>query len=136
MSELFHKELSKKIINCFYTVYNSLGFGFLEKVYENAMMIELNKQGLVAEKQKPVKVIYSESVVGVYFADIIVEDTIIIELKASEYLIEEHELQLINYLRATNMEIGLLLSFGKNPDFRRKIVSNDRKQITRRLKSV
>ncbi len=131
MNELLHKELSRKIINCFYTVYNSLGFGFLEKVYENAMMIELNKQGLFAEKQKPVKVFYSDFVVGVYYADIIVEDTIIIELKASGYLVEEHELQLVNYLKATNMEVGLLLNFGKNPDFKRKIVSNDRKRIVR-----
>ena len=127
MNELLHKELTNKIINCFYTVYNTLGFGFLEKVYENSLMIELQKQGLRAEKQKPIKVYYSEHIVGEYFADIIVEDTIITELKAAEFLIEEHELQLINYLKATDKEIGLLLNFGKKPEFKRKIFTNDRK---------
>ncbi|NLI23548.1 MAG: GxxExxY protein [Bacteroidales bacterium] len=127
MNELLHKELTNKIINCFYTVYNTLGFGFLEKVYENAMMIELIKNGINAEKQKPIKVYYSDEIVGEYFADIIVEDTIIIELKAAEFLIEEHELQLINYLKATDKEIGLLLNFGKKPEFKRKIFTNDRK---------
>jgi len=129
MNELLHKELTNKILSCFYTVYNTLGFGFLEKVYENAMMIELTKQGIRAEKQKPIKVYYSNNMVGEYFADIIVEDTIIIELKAAECLIEEHELQLINYLKATDKEIGLLLNFGKKPEFKRKIFTNDRKII-------
>jgi GxxExxY protein len=128
MKELLHKELTSRIINCFYTVYNTLGFGFLEKVYENAMMIELQKQGIIAEKQKPIKVYYSEHLVGEYFADIVVEDSIIVELKASEFIIEEHELQLINYLKATEKEIGLLLNFGKKPDFKRKIFTNDRKK--------
>ena len=128
MKELLHKELTSRIINCFYTVYNTLGFCFLEKVYENAMMIELQKQGIIAEKQKPIKVYYSEHLVGEYFADIVVEDSIIVELKASEFIIEEHELQLINYLKATEKEIGLLLNFGKKPDFKRKIFTNDRKK--------
>ncbi len=128
MNELLHKELTNKIINCYYTVYNTLGYGFLEKVYENSLMIELNKQGIRAEKQKPIKVYYDDELVGEYFADIIVEDTIIIELKAAEFLIEEHELQLINYLKATDKEIGLLLNFGKKPEFKRKIFTNDRKK--------
>lgn len=128
MNDLLHKELSNKIIQCYYTVYNTLGFGFLEKVYENALMIELIKNGLYAEKQKPIKVHYNDEVVGEYFADIIVEKSIILELKASENLIEEHELQLINYLKATDMEVGLLLNFGKKPEFRRKIFTNDRKK--------
>ncbi len=129
MDEILHKELTNKILDCFYTVYNTLGFGFLEKVYENAMMVELYKQRIYAEKQRPISVYYSESVVGEYFADIIVEDTIIIELKAAECLIEEHELQLINYLKATDKEIGLLLNFGKRPEFKRKIFTNDRKRM-------
>jgi len=129
MNELLHKELTNKIINCFYTVYNTLGFGFLEKVYENSLMIELNKQGLGAEKQKPIKVYYSGIIVGEYFADIVVEDNIIIELKAAEFIIEEHELQLINYLKATDKEIGLLLNFGKKPEFKRKIFTNERKTL-------
>jgi GxxExxY protein len=129
MQELINKELSNRIISCFYTVYNKLGFGFLEKVYENALLIELHKNGLSAEKQKQIKVFYDEYAVGLYFADIIVEDCIILEIKAAEFLIEEHELQLINYLKATEIEIGLLLNFGKKAEFRRKIFTNDRKRI-------
>lgn len=128
MSEILHKQLTDKILQCFFEVYNRLGFGFLEKVYENALMIELIKKGLTAEKQKPVKVYYDEKIIGEYFADIIVNDTIILELKATEGIVEEHELQLINYLKATDKEVGLLLNFGKKPEFRRKIFTNDRKQ--------
>ncbi len=127
MKEFLHKDLTSKIINCFYSVYNTLGFGFLEKVYLNAMIIELSKQKIYVEKQKPIKVYYSENVVGEYFADIFVENTVIVELKAAECLVEEHELQLVNYLKATDKEVGLLLNFGKKPEFRRKIFTNDRK---------
>ncbi len=128
MERYLHKEISERIIKCFYTVYNTLGFGFLEKVYENAMMIELTKNGLYTEKQKPIKVFYENNIVGEYFADIIVENSIILELKAAECIVEEHEYQLINYLKATNIEIGLLLNFGKTPEIRRKIFTNDRKE--------
>jgi GxxExxY protein len=131
MCALLHYELTNRIINCFYTVYNTLGYGFLEKVYENSMMHELRKCGLISEKQKPIKVYYEDKIVGEYFADIIVEKSVILELKAAEYLIEEHEIQLLNYLKATNIEIGLLLNFGKKPGFKRKIFTNDRKkQVT------
>lgn len=119
-----HSELTEKIIKCFYTVYNSLGFGFLEKVYEKALIIELRREGLSVESQKPIKVEYRDEVVGDYFADLIVENLIIVELKAAESLIEEHEIQLINYLKATEMEVGLLLNFGKKPQIRRKIFTN------------
>jgi len=121
---LLHKEISDKIIKAFYNVYNSLGYGFLEKVYENAMMIELRKLGLTVQRQVPIKVFYEEQLVGEYFADIIVEGNIIVELKATENLCETHEFQLINYLKATEVEIGLLLNFGKKPQFRRKIFTN------------
>jgi GxxExxY protein len=124
MEEYLHQELTSKIISCFYKVYNTLGFGFLEKVYENAMWIELNEIGLLTERQKPISVFYNEKLVGEYFADLIVESKVIIELKAAETLIEEHELQLINYLKATDIEVGLLLNFGKKPEVRRKIFSN------------
>lgn len=123
-----HEELTERIIKCFYEVYNQLGYGFLEKVYEQAMMIELSKNGLPARCQQPVKVYYKGDVVGDYYADIIVDDTIILELKAAEGVAEEHECQLINYLKATNIEIGLLLNFGKKPEIRRKIFTNDRKE--------
>jgi len=124
MEEYLHKELTSQIISCFYKVYNTLGFGFLEKVYENAMLTELNEIGLFTERQKPISVFYNEKLVGEYFADLIVENKVIIELKAAESLIEEHELQLINYLKATDIEVGLLLNFGKKPEVRRKIFSN------------
>lgn len=126
--DYLHKDLSSRIINCFYTVYNTLGYGFLEKVYENALKIELEKHNLFVEKQKPIKVYYEETMVGEYYADLIVENKIIIELKAAESLCEEHEFQLINYLKATEIEVGLLLNFGKKPEIRRKIFSNNKKE--------
>ena len=124
-TDLLHKELSDVIISSFYTVYNALGYGFLEKVYENALYLELNNRGLHCEKQKPIKVYYDQKIVGEYFADMIVENTIILELKAAESLMTEHEVQLINYLKATEIEIGMLLNFGKNPSFKRKIFTNN-----------
>ena len=122
--EYLHKALTSEIIGCFYDVYNKLGYGFLEKVYENALKYELEKKGLKVEKQKSITVFYDEIKVGEYFADLIVDDAIILELKAAESLCEEHEYQLINYLKATNIEVGLLLNFGKKPEIRRKIFSN------------
>lgn len=119
-----HSEITEKIIKSFYTVFNSLGYGFLEKVYENAMYFELKKYGLFVEKQKRIQVFYENELVGDYFADLIVNEKVIVELKAAESLCIEHEFQLINYLKATNIEIGLLLNFGKIPDFKRKIYSN------------
>ena len=125
---MLHQELSNKIIKAFYKVYNELGFGFLENVYQNALYLELKSQNLAVEAQKSIEVFYQNTRVGLYKADLIVENTIIVELKAVEYLLEEHELQLINYLKATNMEVGLLLNFGKAPEIRRKIFTNDRKK--------
>lgn len=124
MEEYLHQELTSKIISCFYKVYNTLGFGFLEKVYENALLIELTNNGISAERQKPINVHYEDKIVGEYFADLIINNKVILELKAAECLIEEHELQLINYLKATDIELGLLLNFGKKPEIRRKIFSN------------
>lgn len=129
MSEYLYKELSEKIIICFYKVYNTLGYGFLEKIYEKSLEIELKKNGIRVETQKPIKVYYEGNLVGDYFADMLVEDKIILELKAAEAIIEEHEFQLINYLKATNIEIGLLLNFGKKPEVRRKIFTNNRKHL-------
>lgn len=118
-----HSDLTGQIIKAFYNVYNYLGYGFLEKVYENAMIIELLKMGLHCEKQKPIKVRYYDKEIGDYFADIVVEDKVILELKAAECLMEEHECQLINYLKATDIEVGLLLNFGKEPEFKRKVLT-------------
>ena len=119
-----HKELTSAIIGCFYDVYNGLGYGFLEKVYENALMMELESKGFIVDKQKQIKVYFKEKQVGEYYADLIVEDSVIIELKAAEHLCEEHEAQLVNYLKATEIEIGLPLNFGKKPEIRRKIFTN------------
>lgn len=124
---MLEKELTNKIIKAYYQVYNTLGYGFLEKVYENAMYLELHKQGLDCKRQERIKVYYEGVQVGDYFADIIVENKVIIELKAAENLCYEHESQLINYLKATNIEIGLLFNFGKEAQFKRKIFTNDRK---------
>lgn len=124
MEEYKHKELTSAIIGCFYDVYNELGFGFLEKVYENALMMELESKGFVVEKQKQIKVYFKKKLVGEYFADLIVDSNVIIELKAAESIREEHEAQLVNYLKATEIEIGLLLNFGKKPEIKRKIFTN------------
>jgi GxxExxY protein len=117
--------ITGKIIKCFYKVYNRLGYGFLEKVYERAMLIELGRSGLACDNQLQIKVFYDGVVVGEYYADILVENKVIVELKAATALMEEHECQLINYLKATNIEVGLLLNFGSQPMFRRKVFSND-----------
>jgi len=125
--ELLHKNITDEIIRCFYEVYNILGYGFLEKVYESSLYNELLGCGLSCERQKKIEVNYKDKLVGEYYADILVEDKIILELKAAETLCEEHEFQLINYLKATNLEVGLLLNFGKKPEIKRKIFTNDRK---------
>lgn len=119
-----HSEITEKIIKAFYKVYNALGYGFLEKVYENAMFMELESMGLSVEKQKQIQVYYEGKEVGQYFADLVVEGNVIVELKAAESLCEEHEFQLVNYLKATEVEVGLLLNFGKKPELKRKVFSN------------
>lgn len=124
-----YSDLTDKIIRAFYNVYNKLGYGFLEKVYENAMMIELPKFGLDCKNQCQIKVYYDEKPVGDYFADIVVNDLVIIELKAAENLCEEHENQLVNYLKATDVEVGILLNFGKEPQFKRKVFSSEYKNL-------
>jgi GxxExxY protein len=129
MEEYLHKELTSKIIQAFYKVYNTLGYGFLEKVYENAMRIELLKMGISVEQQKNIKVYYESEMVGDYFADLLIEELVIVELKAAENICEEHEAQLLNYLKATDIEVGLLLNFGKIPEVRRKIFMNKNKKL-------
>ena len=121
-----YKELTEKIIEIFYRVYNKLGYGFLEKVYENAMMIELKKENISAVPQSAIKVLYEGGIVGEYFADILISDKIILEIKAAKNIAEEHEAQLLNYLKATNKEVGLLLNYGPKPNFKRKAFDNTR----------
>ncbi len=128
-----HENITGLAIRCFFNVYNTLGYGFLEKVYERALSIEMEKHGLLVRNQVKIDVYYEDNNVGQYFADIVLNDVLIIEVKAMEALREEHEYQLINYLKATEIEVGLLFNFGKKPSFKRKIFSNNRKlKIERR----
>jgi GxxExxY protein len=129
MEDYLFKELTSDVIQAFYKVYNTIGYGFLEKVYENALRIELMNSGFLVEKQKAINFYYESKLVGEYFADLIVDGKVIIELKTSDSLIEEHECQLINYLKATDIEVGLLLNLGKKPLIRRKIFMNKNKKI-------
>jgi len=121
------KALTEKIIKIFYRVYNKLGYGFLEKVYENAMMIEFKKDGVHAVSQFTIKVLYEGETIGEYYADVMVENTVIVEIKAVRNLALEHEAQLLNYLKATDIEVGLLLNFGPEPEIKRKVFDNFKK---------
>ncbi len=132
MQKFPHQELTKSIIGIYYDVYNELGYGFLEKVYQNAMIIELKSRGYTIENQKKISVIYKNEIVGDYIPDIIVNNSVIIELKCVEYIVECHESQLLNYLKATDCEVGLLLNFGKDPQFIRKIFTNNLKKHKRK----
>ena len=114
------RELTERIIGCAFCVHQRLGAGFLEKVYENAMMIELRKLGITGLQQAPVPVRYDGQVVGEYYADLLVEGRIVCELKAAAMLSKEHEIQLVNYLAATGHDVGLLIDFGKSVTVRRK----------------
>jgi len=127
MEDRKYSSLTESIICCFYTVYNSLGYGFLEKVYENALAIELKSRDILVAQQFPIAVYYAGQIVGEYFSDLMVEDKILIEIKAVRSLLPEHEAQLLNYLRATDIEVGLLLNFGSDPEVRRKAFDNIRK---------
>ncbi len=122
-----YKELTERIIEIFYRVYNKLGYGFLEKVYENAMMKEFKREDIPAVSQSAIKVVYEEEIIGEYFADILVDNKVIVEIKAAKKLAIENEAQLLNYLKATEIEVGLLLNFGPKPDFKRKVFDNMRK---------
>ncbi|HET6445123.1 MAG TPA: GxxExxY protein [candidate division Zixibacteria bacterium] len=124
--EYKHSELTSGIIKAFYDVYNELGYGFLEKVYENALSYELRKQNYSVQQQALIEVYYDGLQVGQYFADLLVNDTVILELKAAEGIAEEHEAQLLNYLKATDIDIGLLLNFGPKPQIKRKVFETAR----------
>ena len=126
---LLHEEITQKIIKSFYKVYNTLGYGFLEKVYEKAIAIELRKNGLEVKCQHPIKVYYESEIVGDYFADIVVNDLVILELKAVSTFTVEHECQLTNYLKATLIELGLLMNFGKEAEYTRKVYMNKYKKM-------
>lgn len=119
-SNLLHGEMTEAIIKSFYHVYNTLGYGFLEKVYENSLKLSLEKVGFKVQQQHPISVRFEGEIVGEYFADLLINETVIVELKASKAISANHEAQLLNYLRATHHEVGLLLNFGPKPEFIRK----------------
>ena len=108
---MLQAEITDKIIKAFYKVNNTLGYGFLEKVYENAMTKELRKMGFKVLQQQPIKVYYDDEVVGEFSADLFVEDTVVVELKSVQHTIKDHELQLVNYLKGLKRDIGLLINF-------------------------
>jgi GxxExxY protein len=126
--KLLLEDVTDEIINAFYLVYNELGFGFLEKVYQNSLYLELLSRGFKVEPQKQIKVYFKGRQVGEYYADMVVDDLIILELKTSGGIELENEARLLNYLKGTEMEVGLLLNFGLKPQIKRKIFTNDRKK--------
>lgn len=128
MSGLLHKNITDDILKVYFDIYNHLGYGFLEKVYQNAMYFELQKKRYKVEAQKSIKVYFKGQLIGEYYADLLIEDKIIIELKACELLMNAYVAQLMNYLKATSIEVGLLLNFGEEPEFKRIIYTNDRKK--------
>ena len=123
-----HAELTERIIGVFFEVYNELGHGFLESVCEGAMAIGLEGAGLRVERQVPITIWFRGQNVGVFFADILVEGFVILELKCARNIDPAHEAQILNYLRATTVEVGLLLNFGIRPEFKRMILDNERKK--------
>jgi GxxExxY protein len=127
LANIKHQEITDKVIKIFYKVYGQLGYGFLEKVYTNAIMIELKKEGIPAFAQSHIKVIYEKEVVVEYLEDILVDNKVIVEIKAARGLASENEAQLLNYLKATDVEVGLLLNFGPKPEVKRKLFDNSRK---------
>lgn len=132
-----HEEITDKIIKIFYKVYNTLGYGFLEKVYERAMIVEFDKINLKYDNQYPIKVYCDGEIVGDYVADFIIEEKIIIEIKAIKNLLKQDENQLLNYLTSTNKEIGLLLNYGETPEIKRKVHDNKlKKSFPKSVKSV
>lgn len=127
-SSLMHSDLTEKIIKTYYEVYNELGGGFLESVYENALLIALHEKGLEASSQVSTPVWFRHQQIGNFFADIVVEGKVILELKAVKKILDAHRAQLINYLRATDIEVGFVLNFGERPEFKRMVFENSRKK--------
>jgi len=132
---LKHENITEAIIGAFFEVYNSLGYGFLEKVYENALCAEFKQRGFSFVQQFPIKVEYRGNVVGEYFADLVVEESVIVEVKAVRSLTVEHGAQLLNYLKATGFEVGLILNFGPKAKVVRKIFDNVLKQPVHKASS-
>jgi len=126
-SSLLYADVTEQIIKSYYHVYNTLGYGFLEKVYENALAATVRKRGFDVVQQMPVKVFFEGVLVGEYLADLVVNGCVIIDVKAADDIHAAHEAQIVNYLKATPIEVGLLLNFGQEAQFRRRLLTNDRK---------
>jgi GxxExxY protein len=124
---VLHENITKMILKAYFQVYGDLGYGFLERIYQIAIEMTLRELGLRIQRQMPIAVSYKHEVIGNYIADLVVNDLVIVEIKAAKALCEEHEAQVLNYLRATKYEVGLLLNFGCNPQFKRFIFDNWRK---------
>ena len=126
-SELRHRAVTDLILKAFFRVYNELGYGFLEKVYENALIIAARELGLTVEQQVKVRIHFDGKVVGDHAIDLLFNNSVIVEVQAAKFLLEEHEAQLLNYLKATPFDVGLLLNFGPKPQFKRKVYDNEMK---------
>jgi GxxExxY protein len=131
--KLKHGEITDAIIGVFYDVYNELGYGFLESVYREAMIVALRSKNLAVEREKSVEVFFRGVSIGHFRTDLVVGNCVIVELKSARTLDGSHEAQLLNYLKATELEVGLLLNFGPRPNFRRMILDNDRKSLREKL---
>jgi GxxExxY protein len=123
-----HVELTERVIGVFYDVYNELGYGFLESVYREAMRLALTQAGLSVKTEVPVPVSFRGVVVGIFRADLIVDDCLLIELKAVDQIVRQHESQTMHYLRATSIEVALLMNFGTQPRFKRIVMDNKLKK--------
>ena len=124
---LKHSDVTEKLITTYYALYNELGFGFLESVYQKAFCLMLRERGLLFQEQIPSRVLFHGAEMGEFLADILVESAVLVELKVVRALEQAHERQLLNYLRATDVEVGLLFNFGPRPQFRRLAFDNARK---------
>jgi GxxExxY protein len=133
MDSLLHSDITGEILKAFYKVYNELGYGFLEKVYENSLAFELQANGLFVQQQLPINVFYNGKIAGEYFADLIVENKVIIEIKTASAIDKSHEAQLLNYLKATKIEVGLVLNFGQKPEKVRKVFTNKKRSLVESL---
>jgi len=122
MVEYKHKELTGEIINAAHTVHNELGYGFLEKVYHKSLFIELSKRGYSVEFEKPIEVRYDNQIVGEFFADLLVENKVVVEVKAADKYVSVFEAQLLNYLRAIGLELGLIINFGPSVEVKRMVL--------------
>jgi GxxExxY protein len=136
IATLLHANITERIIQAFFRVYNELGFGFLESIYQNALIVALGKLGLTAKREVPIEVFYEGVGVGTFRYDVLVEGKVLVEVKAAERISEADERQLLNYLRATNIEVGLLLHFGPKATYRRFVYSNANKKLEKESSSI